>query len=757
MSGMRKNAVVLLALFAVNGFGQKSAPTGLLCNLLSHPELSAITSRTPDFGWIVNSAVKGEQQTAYEIQVASTLALLQEGAADLWASGKRVSGQSLNVQYGGKGLAPRQSYWWRVRTWGSTGKESPWSTAQRFNTSDFDAVRAWPGESKWVELSDGKGQTFWTFEDRHPILYQDVAPTRAVSLANGKLFYDFGKAAFAYLTFNMTWEPDAAQTNGTTLELSVGEKAVGDAVDPAPGGCIVYRTYRMALKKGTQEYRLEIPRFVPNYPHSQVMPLQMPEVIPFRYCEVRLPPNLKINRITQKALYLLYDKNAASFSCSDDRLNAVYELCKYSTIANTFNGDYANSERERMMYEADCYIQQLCHYAIDREFPIARYSLENLIYHATWPTEWIPHSVFMAWADYLHTGNTRVIEKYYDDLRAKTLLALETPEGLISTRTGLQTKAFLQTIHFNGEKLVDIVDWPDGRQGIQPDGETDHYEYKDYNTVVNAFYYRSLVLMARMAGALNRTGDVAFFEAKAEKVKRVFNDKFFAKPDGIYIDGIGSTHASLHANLFPLAFGLVPDTSKASVVNYIKAKGLACGVYAANFLLEALYDAEQGQYALDLMTNDSDRGWLNMIRSGSTMTIEAWDQKYKAGDMSWNHAWSASPAHIIPRRLMGIEPVEPGFGSMSIKPQPGDLKWAKLKLPTIRGDVLASFSQTAGSSFALDVTLPANTSARVSLPRLSDKDAVTMDGKSVKGATVDGSRFVLDCPSGAHVFTIKRK
>ena len=49
----------------------------------------------------------------------------------------------------------------------------------------------------------------------------------------------------------------------------------------------------------------------------------------------------------------------------------VLNDCKY------YNGDYANSQRERMMYEADCYIQQMSHYSVDREFAIGRYSLEN--------------------------------------------------------------------------------------------------------------------------------------------------------------------------------------------------------------------------------------------------------------------------------------------------------------------------------------------------------------------------------------------
>lgn len=39
------------------------------------------------------------------------------------------------------------------------------------------------------------------------------------------------------------------------------------------------------------------------------------------------------------------------------------------------------------------------------------------------------------------------------------------------------------------------------------------------------------------------------------------------------------------------------------------------------------------------------RSWWNMIRSGSTMTMEAWDMKYKPNS-DWNHAWGAAPANM---------------------------------------------------------------------------------------------------------------
>src|ERR1700761_2583028 len=81
-------------------FAQNNVPTGLLCDLLSHPESAVITHKNPDFGWIVNAGVKDDYQTAYQIQVASSLDLLQGGHADFWDSGKITSSQSINVRYG---------------------------------------------------------------------------------------------------------------------------------------------------------------------------------------------------------------------------------------------------------------------------------------------------------------------------------------------------------------------------------------------------------------------------------------------------------------------------------------------------------------------------------------------------------------------------------------------------------------------------------------------------------------------------------
>ena len=518
-------------------------------------------------------------------------------------------------------------------------------------------------------------------------------------------------------------------------------------MDPKPGGGIVYGKYPLTLQPGKRIYQLNLPRFVPRYPHSQAMPATMLEVIPFRYCEV-LPGGepISVESPRRLALWGEFNDDAAAFSSSNPSLNAVYELCKYSVKVNTFNGDYAASQRERMMYEADSYIHQMSHYAVDREFAVGRYSQENMIFHASWPTEWISHSIFMAWADYLHTGNARSISRYYDELKPKTLLALAGTNVLVSTRTGLQSKEFLKSIHFNGKELRDIVDWPTA--------EADGYNFQEFNTVVNAFHYRSLVLMEKMAMVMDKTDDARFYHERAEQVKAAINAMLFDSRRGLYVDGLGSTHVSLHANLFPLVFGLVPETHSKTIVDFIKSRGMACSVYPTIYLLEALYDVGEDQYALDLMTANSDRSWLNMIRVGSTVTTEAWDIKYK-GNSGWTHAWSTAPVQIIPRKLMGIEPLEPGFGRVLIKPRPGNLEHAKALLPTIRGPIAVEFER--GSTldhFNLTVSIPANMTATVALPVADNLSKnIILDGLPVTGR-IEGRHVYVDrVGSGTHAFS----
>ncbi|OHB66443.1 MAG: hypothetical protein A2Y77_03870 [Planctomycetes bacterium RBG_13_62_9] len=708
------------------------APVGLMCELMANPQLAEISDPRPEFGWVVEAAIAADAQTAYQILVASGRDILDKDQGDLWDSGKVASAGSTAIEYGGKPLRPNTAYLWKVRVWNANDQVSPWSDAQTFRTGSFEAGYATP---------------------RYPLVTTMVKPARVVQKAEGHYFIDFGKAAFGTVELTLT-SPTAVRT----VEVHLGEvPAGGDAIDHNPGGSRRYRMMSLALHEGTHTYKVAVTPDKRNTgPQAVKMPASIGEVMPFRYCEiVNSPSPLDASLIRQIAAHYPFDDGASRFTCSDPVLNDVWELCRYTIKATSFCGVYVDGDRERIPYEADAYINQLCHYGVDREYTMARYTHEYLITHATWPTEWILHSVLMAWADYLYTGDTDSIDHYYEDLKAKTLMSLARTDGLISTQTGLVTNDVLKSIHLR-EKPRDIVDWPHGNiLGLTGGyGETDDFEFKPINTVVNAFHYRALVLMGRMAQALGRTEDSRAFAETAARVRRSFNEKLLDKETGIYVDGEGSRHSALHANVFPLAFGLAPDESVSRVADFLKSRGMVCSVYGAQYLLEALYEAGEDEFALQLMTDrTSDRSWPHMIYNvGTTITTEAWDNKYKP-NQDWNHAWGAAPANIIPRCLMGVQPLEPGFAKVRIKPQPAGLRSASLDLPTIRGTIHVDFASEPGRSFVLNVILPVNVRASIWLPRMSSEDDdVVVDGTTLAGTAAGEFVVVDEIGSGPHRF-----
>jgi alpha-L-rhamnosidase len=703
-------------------------PVGLLCELMSEPASTLITDVSPDFSWIYVPTKMNDEQSAFRILVASSKDLLDADRGDLWDSGKIESKTSINVVYDGTALMASNTYFWKVRVWNGEDQVSAFSEMQKFITAETLDDYSTP---------------------RHALVKRRVTPVRFVDKGDGRYFIDFGLAAFGTIEIKLS-----PVNKKNSMVVHLGEKIKDESkVDRKPGGSIRYKKIRVKQNPGEKVVVVSIPADERNTrEHAIKMPPEIGEVFPFRYVEIEKgPENLTEKDVTMLAVNYPFDDEAAFFQCSNPVLNDVWEFCKYSIKATSFCGVYVDGDRERIPYEADAYINQLGHYCVDREYAMARYSHEYLITNPTWPTEWILHSVLMAWADYLYSGDAASLAHYYDDLKAKTLLALARQDGLISTRTGLVTKEVLSSVHFDGT-LKDIVDWPPGSFTKGGIGERDGYAMGKINTVVNAFHFQALDLMGRIATVLDKTSDAEGFYLQAEKVKASINNKLFDAERGIYIDCEDSTHACLHANMFPLAFGLAPSESKQSIVDFIKSRGMACSVYGAQYLLDALYNAGEGEYALELMIADHDRSWPHMIYNvGTTISLEAWDRKYK-NNLDWNHAWGAAPANIIPRQLFGVQPLSAGFASFQIKPQPGDLEWGRLKMPTIRGAVAVNFCQFE-NSFELEVTVPGNSKATIFLPSSEQEESlVLMDGVLTKGNFEDGFICIRNVGAGQHKF-----
>ena len=132
---------------------------------------------------------------------------------------------------------------------------------------------------------------------------------------------------------------------------------------------------------------------------------------------------------------------------------------------------------------------------------------------------------------------------------------------------------------------------------------------------------------------------------------------------------------------------------------------------------------------------------LAIERAGSTVTLEAWDQKYK-NNLDWNHAWGAAPANIIPRFVVGVQPARPGFAEVLIAPQPDRLDRFKAQVPTPHGPVSVELEtdNDGGRRLRLHTPVP----ARLNLDGLRPATKRGKGGQPSQRLTVGRHEFRID-------------
>jgi alpha-L-rhamnosidase len=108
-------------------FAGRIEPRNLRCEYLVNP--LGIDTREPRLSWMLESARRGQVQTAYRVLVAGDPKLLAADPGDLWDSGKVASDQSIQIAYAGRPLQSQQQCFWKVRVWDKDGEPSAWSPA----------------------------------------------------------------------------------------------------------------------------------------------------------------------------------------------------------------------------------------------------------------------------------------------------------------------------------------------------------------------------------------------------------------------------------------------------------------------------------------------------------------------------------------------------------------------------------------------------------------------------------------------------
>jgi len=479
-----------------------------------------------------------------------------------------------------------------------------------------------------------------------------IHETRMTLTGGGRLFFDFGRDAFSHL------ELETAGRDGAALTVRLGECLKDGHIDDAPGGYRYFTQGTVALKSGQTRYVFPIPsrRLQSGNSYAATRACIPPEaegheVAPFRYVEV-CGADGPVTLIRREFFADIRD-DESSLTLGDADLQKVWDFCRYSIKATGAFGKYIDGERERVPYEGDTYINQLGHFCTAADFATARATIEYFFEHPTWPTEWVLLTPVLARDYLLYSGDAATVKSWLPELEKKLLPGQTGPDGLVRP----------------GGAVKDIVDWP------LP--ERDDYDFGEFNFVPNA------ILMDALKAMYDLTGNEDFLRRRA--LARESLRTLMKLPSGAFVDSVGSRHTALHTVFSAIRSGVTEKHETEFMTGYMYRRGMACGVFGAQFLLEACYMAGCAKLALELMRSHGPCSWLHMLECGATITMEAWDDAVK-GNQDWNHPWGAAPANILPRFFCGIRPTKPGFARFIVDPCNCGVPFA-LKHPTVRGGI----------------------------------------------------------------------
>ncbi|MHB9036784.1 MAG: family 78 glycoside hydrolase catalytic domain [Armatimonadota bacterium] len=233
----------------------------------------------------------------------------------------------------------------------------------------------------------------------------------------------------------------------------------------------------------------------------------------------------------------------------------------------------------------------------------------------------------------------------------------------------------------------------------------------------NMWLVECLKRSVKMATILGHTDDAEKFAKQADAlrdavVEHLWDDKNQAFIDCIHPNQVRSRVLSQQTQTVAYLCDVMPEGQAERFVGYLTDVPYGWvkvgSPFMMAFTIEALHKAGDVQSILGLIR----RWWGLMIQSGDTTCWETFP-----GSVSdvWNtrsycHAWSAAPAYALPAYVLGVRPIEPGFGSFEVRPNLCDLQHAHGLVPTPHGEIQTEVRRD-GDSTLLSIVVPPGTTA----------------------------------------------
>ncbi len=375
--------------------------------------------------------------------------------------------------------------------------------------------------------------------------------------------------------------------------------------------------------------------------------------VPFGYKGFRYAI-VTCRRATLKKAYMvaqnhLFDDSLSEFKCKNKLMEDIFNLCKHTLKVGTQEGILDCIQREKGQYLGDFTVSGLAYLYVTGDTQFYKKVLYDFATTARINKGLLavaPGSLRQEIADfslqyplqvmnyYKYTGDTETVRNLLPviDGILEHFKKFERPDGMLR---GVTDK-------------WNLVDWPDNLRDnydcplTQPIGED------IVHNVINAFYVGAYKITEEL-----KTAAGVDFAPKFETLKAAYVNAFFDESAGLFKDTEVSSHHSLHSNTVAAYFGLNPENCREKIAKHIRKKGLCCGVQMSYFVLKALGILGDYEGELQLLLNEGEHSWANMLREGATTTLEAWgkDQKFNT---SFCHPWATAPIIIIAEDLDGL-------------------------------------------------------------------------------------------------------
>ncbi len=444
-----------------------------------------------------------------------------------------------------------------------------------------------------------------------------------------------------------------------------------------------------------------------------------------------------------------------TFECSHPLLNQLQHNIQWGQRGNFLEVPTdcpQRNERLGWMGDAQIFCRTACFNAdvaafftqwmvnlVDAQRPDGNFTdvVPDILDHAPSPG-WTDAGLIVPWTVYRCYGDKRILERHYEAF-----------------------KRYIACLKTNSPDYIGV----DGGYGDWLQVDT----FTPLDLIATAYFAHSADLMHRIAHVLGRRADALRYASLQRRIRKAFC-KRFVTPDGRMA---GDTQA---AYVLALAFDLLPEhqrpaalkhlvhqlhDGRSAVWPYHKRNGhLSTGFLTVDKICDVLARGGRLDLAYKLLFNETYPSWLFPVKHGATTIWERWDgwtpeKGFADPSMnSFNHyaygaigSWmyqSVAGLDLAPDSAghthLHLHPHLPPVGPDGTRP----LTHAAATYAAITGNIHCGW-KIADGAVIVEVTLPANTRATLTLPAARAED-VTESGKPL--AATEGVKHVHDTPAG---------